>query len=200
MTRNLDARLSTHSSTAIAVFRVVVGLLFLCHGLSQVFGWPVPRAAPLGEWPWYYAGLIELVTSVLVILGLFTRIAALVASGAMAYAYFTVHLPHGFLPMTNGGELAVLYCFAFLLLAFVGSGRHALETRRSGIGARWRRPRGAYADRPAVGAGRRGRRAGAPWNRRRADLDAPAAGAGWRGTRAGGLLNRWRRSPRVRRR
>ncbi len=95
-----------------------------------------------------YAGLIELVTGVLVALGLFTRIAALLASGAMAYAYSTVHLPHGFLPMTNGGEPAVLYCFAFFLLAFIGPGRFALETRRSAIGGRWRRPRRGYESVP----------------------------------------------------
>lgn len=181
-TRNLEARLSTYSPTAVAVFRVVVGLLFLCHGLQKLVGWPVGSPVPVGEWPWYYAGWIETVTSVLVILGLFTRIAAFVACGEMAVAYFTQHLPHGFWPISNGGELAVLYCFAFLLLIFIGGGRHALDTRRPARGARWPGRRAA-AQGPAAGPGWRGRRAGAR---------GPAAGGGWRGTRAGALWSRWR--------
>jgi putative oxidoreductase len=131
MARNLEARLSTHSPQAVAVFRVVFGLLFLCQGLTKLIGWPnVAYKAPVGEWPFYYAGWIELVTSVLIIAGLFTRQAAFIACGEMAFAYFTHHLPHGLVPMTNGGELAVLYCFAFLLLIFIGGGAYALDTRR----------------------------------------------------------------------
>lgn len=134
MTRNLEARLSRRSPLAIAVFRVVVGLLFACHGLSKLFGWPLAPAVPVGEWPLYYAGWIELVTSALIIVGLFTRAAAFVACGEMAVAYFTQHLPQGLLPIANHGELAALYCFAFLLLTFTGAAAYALDTRS----ARWR--------------------------------------------------------------
>lgn len=134
MTQNLEARLSRRSPLAVAVFRVVFGLLFACHGLSKLVGWPVGPTVPVGEWPDYYAGWIELVTGALIAVGLFTRAAAFVACGEMAVAYFTVHLPHGFIPLTNGGEMAVLYCFGFLLLMFTGGAAYALDTRRG----RWR--------------------------------------------------------------
>ncbi|MGH3967004.1 MAG: DoxX family protein [Mycobacterium sp.] len=135
-TRNLEARLSRNSPAAIAIFRVVVGLLFLCHGLQKLIGWPVGPTVPVGEWPIYYAGWIEAITGLLVILGLFTRLAAFVASGEMAVGYFTQHLPHGFWPITNHGELAALYCFAFLLLVFIGADPYALDARRRRAGAR----------------------------------------------------------------
>lgn len=155
MTRNLEARLNTRSPSAVAVFRVVLGLLFLCHGLSKLIGWPAGPVIPVGEWPVYYAGWIELITSVLVIVGLFTRAAAFVACGEMAVAYFTQHLPLGFWPLTNHGELAVVYCFAFLLLIFTGGGAYALDSRRTGGGwrglqTRWRGPR-RMARRPRLG-------------------------------------------------
>lgn len=141
MTRNLEARLSTRSPLAVAVFRVVFGLLFLCHGTSKLLGWPQGPVIPVGEWPVYYAGWIELVTGVLIAVGLFTRAAAFVACGEMAFAYFTQHLPHGLLPIVNGGELAVVYCFAFLLLIFIGGGAYSLDLRRRGtrLSSRWRR-------------------------------------------------------------
>jgi putative oxidoreductase len=128
MMRNVEARLASRSPLAVAVFRVVFALLFFCHGLSKLCGWPLPPAVPFGQWPLYYAGWIELVTGALVAVGLFTRAAAFVACGQMAVAYFT-HLPHGLLPITNRGELAVLYCFAFLLLVFLGGGACALDNR-----------------------------------------------------------------------
>ncbi|WP_375488137.1 DoxX family protein [uncultured Mycobacterium sp.] len=181
-TRNLEARLGTYTPVALTVFRVVVGLLFLCHGLQKLIGWPVGPTVPVGEWPFYYAGWIETVTGALVTLGLFTRVAAFVASGEMAVAYFTQHFPHGFWPIVNQGELAVLYCFAFLLLVFIGGGVYALDSRRAGAG--WG-----------------GRRAGAPWNRRRgapAETGPAATGAGWQGRRGGGFWNRLRRNRQIR--
>jgi putative oxidoreductase len=96
MTRDLTARLTAYPPTALAVFRVVFGLMWLCHGLSKLTGWPVGPSIPVGQWPDYYAGWIELVTGVLITLGLLTRIAAFFAADEMAFAYFTVHFPHGF--------------------------------------------------------------------------------------------------------
>ncbi len=131
---NVEARLNSYYPIALTVFRVVFGLLFLCHGLSSLVGWPAPFAAPAGQWPDYYAGWIETITGVLITVGLATRVAALVASGEMAFAYLTVHLPHGFFPINNHGEDAVMYCFVFFLLIFTGGGAYALDVRRGRLG------------------------------------------------------------------
>ena len=129
---SLDARLSPHAPAVLSLFRVIFGLLFLCHASAHLFGWPSGPAAPVGVWPYFYAGCIELVAGVLITLGLFTRVAAFFASGVMAFAFFTQHLPTGIIPMNNGGELAVLYCFAFFLLVFTGGGTFALDAMRRG--------------------------------------------------------------------
>src|SRR5690242_3753151 len=91
---------------ALSLFRVVVGLLFLCHGIAAVFGvlggnFGHGRALPAFAWPGWWAALIELVTGALVLVGLLTRPAAFLASGTMAYAYFTVHQRHALLPIEN---------------------------------------------------------------------------------------------------
>jgi putative oxidoreductase len=100
---------------------------------SHLFGWPLAsQQAPVGAWPFFYAGILELIASILITAGLFTRTAAFVASGVMAFAFFTQHLPTGVIPMTNGGELAVLYCFAFFFLVFAGGGTFALDARLHG--------------------------------------------------------------------
>ena len=130
MLHNLDTRLNPGAPAVLSLFRVIFGLLFLCHATAHLFGWPTGPAAGVGQWPGFYAGCIELVVGILVTLGLFTRIAALIASGTMAFAFFYAHLPTGVIPLTNGGEPAVLYCFAFLLLVFTGGGAFALDTRR----------------------------------------------------------------------
>lgn len=126
-------RLSQYTPAMLSLFRVVVGLLFLCHGTSTVLGWPIGPAFAVGESLEWYAGCIELVTGLLVTVGLFTRPAAFLASGTMAVAYFTQHLPRAFFPMENNGEPAALFCFAFLLLVFAGGGAYALDgiARRS---------------------------------------------------------------------
>lgn len=129
-TQNLDTRLNTYAPAVLSLFRVIFGLLFLCHAAAHLFGWPTGPAAEVGMWPYFYAGIIELVTGVLITLGLFTRIAAFIASGVMAFAVFTQHLPKSIVPMLNGGEPAVLYCFAFFLLVFTGGGAYAIDAQR----------------------------------------------------------------------
>ncbi len=112
MTTNLDTRLASLSPAAISLFRVVFGFLFTIHGASKLFAWPVDSgsgAVPVGTWPYWYAGVLELVLGLLIMVGLFTRIAAFIASGQMAFAYFTQHQPNALLPIENGGEVAVLY-------------------------------------------------------------------------------------------
>jgi putative oxidoreductase len=120
----IPARLqsATASATALGVFRILVGLLFMTHGTAKLFGWPAGSPAALGAWPVWWAGVLELVLGGLIALGLFARPAAFIASGMMAVAYFWMHFPDGFWPTANGGEGAVLYCFVFLLLVFTGPG------------------------------------------------------------------------------
>ncbi|WP_328900011.1 DoxX family protein [Streptomyces sp. NBC_00441] len=115
----------------LALFRIVVGGLFACHGAASVFG--VLGGAhgggsiAAGTWPGWYAAVIQLVGGILVALGLGTRLAALVSSGSMAYAYFTVHQSNALLPLQNGGESSAVFCWVFLLLVFTGPGALALD-------------------------------------------------------------------------
>ena len=127
MTQRLETRLNPHAPIVLSLFRIFFGLLFLCHGTSLMFGWPAGPVAASGSLFWL-SGLIELITGILITLGLFARPAAFIASGEMAVAYFTQHLPHGLWPISNGGELAVMYCWAFFLLVFTGPGAYALDT------------------------------------------------------------------------
>ncbi|MGF1432560.1 DoxX family protein [Kitasatospora sp. LaBMicrA B282] len=111
------------------LFRIVVALLFSCHGAASLFGvlgGAHGRSLPVGQWPGWWAALIQLVGGVLVVLGLATRPAALLCSGSMAYAYFTVHQQHALWPIQNGGEPAVMFCWAFLTIAVGGPGALAL--------------------------------------------------------------------------
>lgn len=112
-----------------ALLRIVVSLLFLEHALIKLAGFPpggMPGLQHPGSFLWI-AGVIELVTSILVLLGLFTRIAAFIAAGEMAVAYWTVHAKMGFFPALNMGEAAILYCFVFLYLAVAGPGAWSLD-------------------------------------------------------------------------
>lgn len=132
----MRSRLTPFAPAALAVFRVIVGLSFLTHGTSKLFGFPSGNPAGIGQWPTWYAGVIEVVTGGLVTVGLFTAPAAIVAAGTMAVAYFWQHFPESFWPIVNGGESAVLFCFAMLLLAFTGPGAWAVQTAREGDSAR----------------------------------------------------------------
>ena len=103
-----------------ALLRIVAGFLFFQHGLPKLFGGfgrpaPAELMSQMG-----LAGIIEVVGGALIAIGLFTSPVAFIASGEMAVAYFQAHLPRGFWPIMNGGELAALYCFVFLYFAAVG--------------------------------------------------------------------------------
>jgi putative oxidoreductase len=121
--------LSKYSPQILGVVRIVVGLLFLEHGLMKIVGFP----APMGHGPLppmiMAAGIIELLGGALLILGLFSRIAAFVCSGEMAFAYFIAHFPRGIYPAMNGGEDASLFCFIFLYLAAAGPGSFAINQK-----------------------------------------------------------------------
>jgi putative oxidoreductase len=128
-------------SQVYAVFRIVTGLLFLWHGSQKLFGFPAPLPGEAPALVVYIAGPIELVGGVLVMIGLFTGWAAFLCSGLMAAAYWLGHGINGFsqglpglFPMQgggNGGELAVLYCFAFLFISARGSGIWSVDGSRS---------------------------------------------------------------------
>jgi putative oxidoreductase len=127
--------LARWSAGVLSAVRIVVSFLFACHGAQILFGIlggvdGKGTTALIGSWPIWWAGVIELLGGALVLLGLFTRPAALLCSGAMAFAYFTVHLPQALLPLQNHGELATLYSWIFLLIATLGPGRFALDTVR----------------------------------------------------------------------
>ena len=104
-----------------AIFRIVTGFLFIWHGTQKFFNFPL-------EFPWplnpllYAAGVIELVAGLLIMVGFFTRPVAFVASGTMAAAYWIAHGLKDIFPITNGGELAIMFCFGFLLIASRGAG------------------------------------------------------------------------------
>ncbi|MFC0624568.1 DoxX family protein [Kribbella deserti] len=113
----------------LAIFRIVIGFLFATHGLSSLFGvlGAEGRQVEAFAWPGWWAAVIQLVGGFAVMIGLGTRVAALLCSGSMAYAYFIVHQPDGLFPIENGGEKAALFAFAFLLIAFLGAGTWAIE-------------------------------------------------------------------------
>lgn len=113
--------LGRHADRVYAIFRIVIGFLFMFHGMQKLFGafggQKVELASLMG-----LAGIIELVCGILVMIGLFASWAAFLASGTMAVAYFMAHFPRGFWPIVNQGELAVAFCFAFLYIAARGAG------------------------------------------------------------------------------
>ena len=106
---------------AYAAMRIVTGLLFLFHGLQKVLGLYGGQVQAVGSLPWV-AGVIEVTGGILVMVGLFTVVAAFICSGEMAAAYFMAHFPKAFWPIENQGELAALYCFVFLYIASRGGG------------------------------------------------------------------------------
>jgi putative oxidoreductase len=125
----MEKVLGRHEATLYALLRFVAGALFACHGAQKLFGafgGQVMTGNPL----MLTAGVIELAGGILIALGLFTSIAAFVASGLMAVAYFKAHALNGFWPIENKGELAVLYCFLFLYLAARGSGALSVDAAR----------------------------------------------------------------------
>ena len=123
--------LSRWQPQLLAVLRIVVGLLFLEHALSKFLAFPVPF--PVYPLPpmLLAAGAIELAAGVLVTIGLFTRIAAFIASGEMAVGYFIGHFPKGFWPIANMGEAAILFCFVFLYIAAAGPGAWSIDAART---------------------------------------------------------------------
>src|SRR5579884_4534108 len=118
--------LNNYSEPTYAIMRIVVAFIFACHGAQKYFG-VLGGAVQIHSAKGLLAGTIELIGGTLIALGLFTRIAAFIASGEMAVAYFWVHAKRGFWPIMNKGELAVVLCFLFLYIAARGPGRYSLD-------------------------------------------------------------------------
>ena len=124
--------LTTYSPAMLSILRIITGLLFLAHGTQKFLHFPAGERAGSG---WALdnlgavAGIIELITGILVALGLFTRVAAFVASGTMAVAYFYAHAAQNFWPVNNMGDAAILYCFVFLYFVFAGPGSISVDAK-----------------------------------------------------------------------
>ncbi|HEY0149908.1 MAG TPA: DoxX family protein [Allosphingosinicella sp.] len=127
------SKLDKYAPHALAALRIVTALLMLQHATMKFFAFPAAMPMP-GPLPGIIvaAGAIELVTGILIVLGLFTRPAAFLASGTMAAAYFMGHATQGFFPVLNGGETAIMFCFAFFYLIFAGPGAWSLDGLRTG--------------------------------------------------------------------
>ena len=118
--------LQRYSPIAYSLMRFVVGSLFACHGSQKLFG-VLGGHRELHDLEGLTAGVIEFFGGCAIALGFFASIAAFVACGEMAVAYFKAHAPRGYWPILNRGELAMLYCFVFLLVIFQGDGAYSLR-------------------------------------------------------------------------
>ena len=125
--------LSKYSSQILGITRIVTGLAFLEHGTTKLLNFPPGTMHPAITSLAGAGSVIELVAGTLIVLGLFSRCAAFVASGEMAVAYFLVHMkimgPINFFPSQNGGDAAILFCFIFLYLAAAGPGAFAVSNK-----------------------------------------------------------------------
>ncbi|MEW6325674.1 MAG: DoxX family protein [Nitrospirota bacterium] len=118
------------NSQTYALLRIVTGFLFLWHGTQKLFGFPIPAREGTPDFITYIAGPIELIGGSLVMVGLFTRPAAFLCSGLMAFAYWMAHGTKALFPIQNQGELAALYAFVFLFISTQGSGMTSLDSLR----------------------------------------------------------------------
>jgi putative oxidoreductase len=125
--------LERYTPYALALLRIVAALIFMEHGTQKLFGFPPSNnpAPAMFSLSWF-AGAIEVVGGPLLLLGLFTRPAAFIMSGEMAFAYWMSHAPRNVFPVLNGGDAAILYCFVFLYLAAAGPGPWSLDAMRAG--------------------------------------------------------------------
>lgn len=122
---------SRYGPRALSLLRIVAALLFLLHGTSKLMNFPpFPMALPEPGTMLWIGAMLELVGGLLLLVGLFSRAAAFLASGEMAVAYWMVHAPQSTFPSVNGGEAAILFCFIFLLVAAAGPGPWSLDASR----------------------------------------------------------------------
>ncbi len=132
---NINVMLARFQPLVLSIFRIVTGLLFLQYGFAKVLKFPIippfDKVAPFSLF--WCAGTIELVLGGLLILGLCSRIVAFILCGEMAFAYFIQHFPRGFIPLLNGGELAIMFCFSCLYIACAGGGPYGVDGMRKKV-------------------------------------------------------------------
>ncbi|MGZ5875234.1 MAG: DoxX family protein [Bradyrhizobium sp.] len=125
----INKLLSAGEPIILSIFRIVTALLLFQFGVAKLLKFPV--VAPFDKVEAFslfgVAGMFELVLGGLLILGLFSRLAAFILCGEMAFAYFISHFPKGFIPLLNGGNLAIMLCFSCLFLACAGGGPLSLD-------------------------------------------------------------------------
>jgi putative oxidoreductase len=117
------------SPEILSLTRIAFGITFVEHGTQKLFSFPLEPVGALGPGMLLSVGLLETICGALVALGLFTRIAAFLLSGEMAIGYWALHVPQSFYPILNGGEIMVLYSFAFLYFAAKGPGPWSLDAK-----------------------------------------------------------------------
>lgn len=123
---NFLDKFKAYQGELLGALRIMTGVLFMAHGIQKFFAFPVAFPFPLNPML-NIAGGLEIVGGILFIIGYFTRPVAFVLSGLMAVAYFMAHATRGMYPISNGGELAVLYCFIFLYFVASGSGKFSVD-------------------------------------------------------------------------
>ena len=125
----MSARFSSYAPAMLSILRIMAALIFLEHGTQKLLGFPPggPPNPPAAMTLLWFAGMIEMIPGALLALGLYTRTAAFLAAGEMAFAYWIGHAPHGFFPVDNGGDAAILYCFVFLYVLCAGPGPWSLD-------------------------------------------------------------------------
>jgi putative oxidoreductase len=128
---SFEAFCARWSPQVLSILRIMIGLLYMEHGTSKYLGLPASQTTGVNPMTLSgIGGMLELVGGALIVVGLFTRPVAFLLSGEMAVAYFVAHAPRGFFPLTNGGELAIVYCFVFLYLACAGGGAWSIDHLR----------------------------------------------------------------------
>ena len=125
-----SSKLTDWTPQVLSVLRIVAALLFMAHGTQKLLGFPASEFAPSPFSLMWFAGALELIGGAALVLGVVTRPVAFLLSGQMAVAYWMAHAPASFFPINNGGEAAILFCFAFLYFVFAGPGTLSIDHAR----------------------------------------------------------------------
>jgi putative oxidoreductase len=130
----INRMFASFEPTMLSIFRIITGLLMFQYGVAKLLKFPpVPMFEKVEPFSMFWnAGSIEFVFGALLIVGLFSRLAAFVLCGEMAFAYFIGHFPRGFIPLINGGNTAIMFCFSCLYLACAGGGPWSLDAMMRG--------------------------------------------------------------------